>query len=81
MTTEELEELRLVMGLPGFKIIMRELDAIVENVKQGVHGCSLSNDPAKDGQNLLMARMKYEGSVATKNALTVKLESYKEKRR
>lgn len=79
MTQEELEDLKTVLSLPGFKLVLKELDDVVLNIKNGIHGCSLSNDPTMDGQKLLNARMKFEGAAATQLALTQRLKAYKEK--
>ncbi len=79
MTLEEIEDIKSVMQMPGFKLIMKELDAIVENVKGNVLSVTLDKDPAKAQLDLYISRMKFEGANATKLALQAKLKAIKER--
>lgn len=79
MTLEELEDVKSCMTMPGFKLIMKELDVIVESVKGNVLSVALDKDPAKAQLQLYVERMKFEGASATRTALLTKLKAIKER--
>lgn len=79
MTLEELEDVKSVMQMPGFKIILKELDDIVMNIQGNVLSVPLDKDPAKAQLGLYVERMKFEGANATRLALLQKLKAFKER--
>lgn len=79
MTLEDLEDVKSVMQMPGFKIILKELDDIVNNIQGNVLSVPLDKDPAKAQLNLYVERMKFEGANATRLALLQKLKAFKER--
>ncbi len=76
---ERHEMLNSLCTHPGMVLLVEEIDIIINRIRDGIHGCKLSNDPAKDGLVLLQERYKLEGAQALKNALMVKVQKAKAK--
>jgi hypothetical protein len=79
MTLEEIEDVKSVMQMPGFKLIMKELDVIVDRIQGSVLSVPLDKDPAKAQLELYISRMKFEGANATKLAFQQTLKAIKER--
>lgn len=80
LSPEEREDLlQSLVTHPGFYILKEEMDVIVDRIRDGIHGCSLSNDPNADGLKLLAERYKLEGAKGLVNALMVRVEQAKPK--
>lgn len=63
----------------GIHILLEEVDVIINRIRDGIHGCKLSNDPTADGLKLLNERLKLEGAVALKNAMVARLNEARAK--
>ncbi len=63
----------------GYRLLEEEIDIIINRIRDGIHGCSLSNDPNADGLKLLKERHKLEGALALKHALAVEVQKIKAK--
>lgn len=70
--------LRSVCTHSGMSIFMEEVDVIINRIRDGIHGCTLSNDPTADGLKLLSERQKLEGAIALKNAMKQVIAKAKE---
>lgn len=79
MTIEEIEDIKSVMTMPGFKLIMKELDVIVDRIQGNILSVPLDKDPATAQLQLYIERMKYEGANATRLAFQQKLKAIKER--
>lgn len=78
MSPAEREEMLLsVCTHAGFYVLLEEMDTIINRIRDGIHGCKLSNDPIKDGLALLEQRQKLDGAIALKNALIVRVNKCK----
>lgn len=73
--------LRSVCTHAGMSIFMEEVDVIINRIRDGIHGCQLTNDPNSDGLKLLGERQKLEGAIALKNAMKHLIAKAKEKDR
>ena len=80
ISAEEKEEMLISLSThSGIKVLEEEIDVIINRIRDGIHGCKLSNDPVADGLVLLRERQKLEGAIALKNALMVRLQQAKAK--
>jgi hypothetical protein len=79
MTLDDLEDIKVVLSLPGFKLILKELDDIVNNIQGNLLSVPLDKDPAKAQLQLYVERMKFEGANATRLALAQRLKAFKER--
>lgn len=63
----------------GYPLLVEEMDKIINRIRDGIHGCQLSNDPVADGLKLLKERHKLEGAIALKNAMSQFVQETKAK--
>lgn len=80
ISPEEREDmLASVASHAGIHILLEEIEVIINRIRDGIHGCKLTNDPVADGLKLLNERQKLEGAVAVRNALIVRLDQARAK--
>lgn len=80
LTPEDVDDLKVLLSMPGFKHFLGLLDDRIETIKGNVLSVSLDKDPAKAQLQLYVERMKYEGAVAVRTALLEQVKAIKEKR-
>lgn len=80
MLQQEKEEmLKEFLSHPGLRLFLEEIDARIEVMKGQVLSVSLDKDPEKASLTLYMERMKLEGALALRAALTQKIKAIREK--
>jgi hypothetical protein len=79
-TEEQLDALRDYASSDLARLNLQILDDIVETIKGNVLSVPLDKDPEKAANQLLVERMKYEGSLALRNAFNQKLKDLRSRR-
>lgn len=79
MTPEQQEAFDGLCSHYGLPILIKELDDILEKIKAGCMSVPLDNDPKTASMQLFKERMKYEGALAMKNSLIVKIKEAKKR--
>ncbi len=77
-TEEEIEALQGVVKHYGLPVLLKEIDAIIDNVKGNLLSVPLDKDPDTAALTLLQERMKVDGAIAVRNALVAKIKAIKE---
>lgn len=76
LTMEQAEELFGLIGRQGYSTILKVMDEVIENMRHAVLTTPLPTDPQAAAIAVYAARMKAEGAMDLRRALSGKLGSF-----
>ncbi len=77
-TEEDIEALASLARSHGLKVFLREMDDVINIMKDGFLSVPLDKDPQTSAMKLLQERYKVEGAEALKQRLLERLKKIKE---
>jgi hypothetical protein len=78
-TEEEAEALESLCSHVGLRLLLREIDDIINTMQKGYLSVPLDNDPQTAALSLLQERYKIEGATVIKSRLLERVKRIKEK--